>query len=306
MRTSPKGLSRFIVLSLYLGILITLSGCFRSPIQIVRNGESNYDIVIPSEADSIILHAAEVLRSYFLQSSGADMPVTTKETHDPDRNSLKVGFAPTYNDLTAHTIAYYQEGDDLYIYGGNSLSTLYAVYRFLEQELGCMWLSPEADLVPKTKHIRIEPDISYTYTPEITTRTVHSRLFYENHEFADKLGLTYEAFPGYVPGAGVHTFHRFMPEATFYKAHPEYYALRGGRRLTTQLCLSNEDVLRIVIDSVGAMFERHPGTDIISVSQDDNTQYCQCEHCSAIDEEEGSPSGSMIRFVNAVAEQFPD
>ncbi len=54
------------------------------------------------------------------------------------------------------------------------------------------------------------------------------------------------------------------------------------------------------------MFERYPETDIISVSQDDNTHYCMCEQCAAIDEEEGSPSGSMIRFVNAVAEEFPD
>jgi hypothetical protein len=298
--------SRLIALSLYLLIFIWLAGCTPSAIEIVRNGVSTYEIVIPSDADSMVVHAAEELRYYLRESSGADIPVTIEETHDPDRSSLKVGFAPTYNDLTEHTIAYYQEGDDLYIYGGNSKSTLYAVYRFLEQELGFMWLSPDSDVIPETKHVSIESGTSYSYTPQITTRTVHSRLFYENRDFADKLGVTYEAFPGYVPGFGVHTFHRFMPEASFYEVHPEYYALRGGRRLTTQLCLSNEDVLRIVIDSVRAIFTRHPETDIISVSQDDNTQYCMCEHCAAIDEEEGSPSGSMIRFVNAVAEQFPD
>lgn len=306
MTTLPKHPSRFIALSLSLLIFITLMGCSSSPIQIVRDGVSSYEIVIPSEADSTILHAAEELRHYVLQSSGADIQVTSKETHDPDRLSIKVGFEPTtVTALTPHTIGYYLEGDDLNIYGGSSISTLYAVYRFLARELGCMWLSPDAELIPKTKHIRIEPGTSYSYTPEIETRTVHSRLFYENHDFADKLGVTYEGFPGYVPGHGVHTFHRFMPEALFYEAHPEYYALRGDKRLTTQLCLSNEDVLRIVIDSVSALFEKHPESAIISVSQDDNTLYCQCEHCSAIDEEEGSPSGSMIRFVNAVAEQFP-
>jgi len=296
--------SRMIALSLCLGIFISLLSCSPSSIQIVRDGVSSYQIVIPSEADSTILRAAEELRHYVSLSSGADLPVTTEETHDPEGKSLYVGFEPN-TAFTAHTIGYYQEGDDLYIYGGNPRSTLYAVYRFLELELGCMWLSPEAELIPETKHIRIEAGSSYTYTPEIETRTVHSRLFYDNHDFADRLGVTYEAFPGYVPGAGVHTFHRFMPEATYYEAHPEYYALRGGKRLTTQLCLSNQDVLRIVVDSVSAMFERYPDAEIISVSQDDNTQYCMCEHCSAIDEEEGSPSGSMIRFVNAVAEQFP-
>lgn len=307
MATLAKHPSRFIVLSFYLWIFISFMGCSPSNIEIVRDGVSNYEIVIPSEADSTILHAAEELSHYVRQSSGADIPVTTKETHDPERLSLKVGFEPAIaTALTPHTIGYFLEGDDLNIYGGNSLSTLYSVYRFLEQELGCMWLSPDAELIPLTKHIRIEPGTSYSYTPEIETRTVHSRLFYENHGFADKLGVTYEGFPGYVPGHGVHTFHRFLPEASFYEAHPEYYALRGGKRLTTQLCLSNEDVLRIVIDSVGALFEKHPESAIISVSQDDNTLYCQCEHCAAIDEEEGSPSASMIRFVNGVAEQFPD
>ena len=305
MSTFAKSLSRSIVLFFFLSVLITLTGCFSSPKQIVRNGVSSHEIVIPSGADSTILHAAEELRYYILKSSGADIPVTTEETHDPDRNALKVGFEPS-TAITPFTITYYLEGDDLFISGGNARSTLYAVYRFLERELGCLWLSPDAEVIPETKHIGVEPGTSYSYTPEITTRTVHSRLFYENRGFADKLGVTYEGFPGYVPGAGVHTFHRFMPEAKYYEAHPEYYALRGGKRLTTQLCLSNEEVLQIVIDSVRAMFAKHPGTDIISVSQDDNTQYCMCEHCAAIDEEEGSPSGSMIRFVNAVAKQFPD
>ncbi len=281
-------------------------GCFRSPIQIVRDGTSTYEIVIPSEADSLVQHAAEELRYYILQSSGADIPVTPEQTHDPDWSAVYVGFETSPSPLTPHTITYYLEGDDLYISGGNSLGTLYAVYRFLERELGCMWLSPDAEVIPETRHLGIKPGTSYSYNPEITTRTVHSRLFYEHPVFADKLGVTHEAFPGYVPGAGVHTFHRFLPEDSYYEAHPEYYALRNGKRLTTQLCLSNEEVLRIVIDSVSAMFERYPETDIISVSQDDNTLYCMCEHCAAIDEEEGSPSGSMIRFVNAVAEEFPD
>ncbi len=199
-------------LSLYLLIFISLMGCSSSTIQIVRDGRATYEIVIPSEADSLIQHAAEELRYYILQSSGADIPVTPEQTHDPDWSAVYVGFETSPSPLTPHTITYYLEGDDLYISGGNSLGTLYAVYRFLERELGCMWLSPDAEVIPETRHLGIKPGTSYSYNPEITTRTVHSRLFYEHPVFADKLGVTHEAFPGYVPGAGVHTFHRFMPE----------------------------------------------------------------------------------------------
>ena len=61
MTTLAKHPTRLIVLSFYLLIFITLMGCSQSNIQIVRNGVSNYEIVIPSEADSTILHAAEEL-----------------------------------------------------------------------------------------------------------------------------------------------------------------------------------------------------------------------------------------------------
>ena len=49
---------------------------------------------------------------------------------------------------------------------------------------------------------------------------------------------------------------------------------------------------------------------ILSVTQEDNHQYCQCVECKALDALEGSQSGTMIHFVNAVAEaiedEFPD
>jgi hypothetical protein len=64
--------------------------------------------------------------------------------------------------------------------------------------------------------------------------------------------------------------------------------------------------LEIVTDSVSALFKRNPEASVVSVSQDDNQQYCQCESCNAIDTAEGSPAGTMIHFVNKVAAAFPE
>ena len=97
-----------------------------------------------------------------------------------------------------------------------------------------------------------------------------------------------------------------MPYDVFYEKNPEYYALRNGKRLPTQLWLTNNAVLEIVKDSVRSFFKSSPISDVISVSQDDNTQYCQCENCSKIDNTEGSPAGSLIHFVNEIAKDFPD
>jgi hypothetical protein len=106
-------------------------------------------------------------------------------------------------------------------------------------------------------------------------------------------------------GLWVHTMHRFVPPMQF-EAHPEYFAERNGVRVPDQLCLSNPDVLRITVDSLRAMMARKPAARYWSVSQMDNFNHCQCALCHRTDSIEGSPSGTILRFANAVADSFPD
>ena len=106
-------------------------------------------------------------------------------------------------------------------------------------------------------------------------------------------------------GLWVHTMHRFVPP-TLFEQEPEYFAERSGVRVPDQLCLSHPMVLRIVVDSLREMMSRKPEARYWSVSQMDNFNHCQCKFCHRVDSLEGSPSGSILRFANAVAERFPD
>ncbi len=278
--------------------------CTEDRLQIFDNGKSDYEIVVLGEATESQYRSAELLQEYLQKISGVALDIVDESSQDASKHKIYVG---NRNDepLEPHQIVIRTQEKDLFIFGHSDLDTRYAVYEFLERYLGCKWYAPDAMEIPSISSIVLEP-IGYVYTPEITTRTVHSKLFYENKSFADQQKVTYESFPYYAQGARVHTFHRFLPEEKFYGSHPEYYALRGDQRLPTQLCLTNEKVLEIVKDSVSALFERNPQASVVSVSQDDNQQHCQCDACSKIDREEGSPSGTMIRFVNEVAADFPD
>jgi len=287
-------------------IIAGIASCqSNNQLTLVKNGKSNYEIVIPDHSDKTIHKAANELQHYLEKIATIKIPVVIQQNSNADKKKILVG-TETGEISSKHTVVIKSDGNNLVITGGNAQSTLYAVYEFLEMNLGCKWYSPTVEKIPETSTISLKLPLNYSYTPEITTRTVHSKLYYDNYHFADKHKVTQEAFPNYVPTARVHTFHRFVPEEEFYKKHPEYYALRGDRRLHTQLCLTNETVLQIVKDSVRTYFERYPKADVISVSSNDNTQYCECEHCSTIDKEEGSNSGTMIRFVNEVAKEFPE
>ncbi len=275
----------------------------KSVITVVEDGHSDYEIVVPEKADERIQQAANELQYYLQKMAQVNIPIVEKGN---ENGALKKIVVTHSTQASPEQLTIKNEGENILISGGSPDAAYYAVVVFLEDYLGCRWYAPGVEKIPRKEKIELNIPVKFGYTPEITTRTVHSKLFYENHRFADKQKVTYRAFPNYVPTARVHTFHRFVPEKHFYEKHPEYYALRGERRLPTQLCLTNPEVLQIVKDSVCAYFKKYPDAYVISVSQDDNTQHCQCENCRKIDETEGSPSGSMIRFVNEVAKAFPD
>ncbi len=107
-----------------------------------------------------------------------------------------------------------------------------------------------------------------------------------------------------------HSFGGQIPSGKYGKEHPDYFALRNGKRLSdvkddwseAEPCLTNPDVLKIVTEAVLADLKAHPDKENISVSQNDNAQNCLCPNCKAIDDREGTPMGTLLEFVNAIAD----
>jgi hypothetical protein len=283
---------------------------FSQTAELVKNGKSSYRIILPAQPDSNEAKAAQALQKYVNKISGVQLPIANKA--NKNKNIFIGGASPAYKELSKKSFTWKKDQKGLHITGATPYQTLETVYTFLEEVLGCKFLSPAVEIVPKQTSIIISESVMrnsqsgiHAYNPRITTRTVHARLFYDNPEFAAKRRVTTEGFPTFVPEARVHTFHRFIPEKQYYRSNPEFYALVNGKRLPTQVCLSNDTVYRMIRDSVKVFFERSPNSKVISVSQDDKTQYCTCDRCAAIDTKEGTPAASMILFINRIAKEFP-
>ncbi len=292
----------FLKVVALLFLLTSISCEKEDTLNLVKNGQTDFVILTAEDASETLSLAATELQKYIETISSVRIPISEGEISDSNKFLIRIESAKGQS----HKIEIKADGKNLLIRGGSDQATLYAVYEFLERYLNCKWYAPEAEEIPSSEMISVSGNLNYTYSPEIETRTVHSRLFYDDPDFAARHKVTTESFPYYVPIARVHTFHRFVPEEIFYQDHPEYFALRGGKRLPTQLCLTNPDVMRIVTDSVAAFFEQFPDSKVISVSQNDNQQFCEDENCKRIDDMEGGPTGTMIHFVNQIANQFPD
>lgn len=293
-------MQKYFILFLFPFFLINCQQKENS-IFLIKNGQSDYYIFLQKDASQSSTHAATELQYYLLKST--DCELTIHNGTKPTKGT------PIYIETKKGEqdgVFYKTLNNEIHIGGNSDKNTLYAVYDFLEKQVGCHWLSPNIENIPTKKNIAIPNDLNYSYTPPITTRTVHSKLFYKHHDYADKMHVTYEAFPDYVPEGKVHTFHRLVPEKKHFKSHPEYFSLRNDRRIPAQLCLTHPDVYEIMKEGIIDWFKKYPDAKIVSVSQDDNQQYCQCDNCEKINKREKSPAGSIIELVNKLAADFPD
>lgn len=209
-------------------------------------------------------------------------------------------------------------GESLCITGGKR-GVIYGVYELLER-LGCRFFTATCEKVPFVTELTVG-DLDETQRPDFIYRehayyehrqytrfALKSRLNGANHPIRDEWGghIKYSWF--------VHSFERIISPKEYGETHPEYFAMdeNGVRVLTpekNQLCLSNPEILPIAIEAVRKNLLEHPEAEIISISQNDWRLDCQCPECRRINEQDGASSGTLIRFVNAIAEalepEFP-
>ncbi|HWA84512.1 MAG TPA: DUF4838 domain-containing protein, partial [Fimbriimonadaceae bacterium] len=104
----------------------------------------------------------------------------------------------------------------------------------------------------------------------------------------------------------VHTYYPLVPPDKYFATHPEWYSLINGKRTAdnAQLCTTNPELRDFVVEQVKAELRANPKATIVSVSQNDCFNPCQCPTCRALVEREGSESALTLDLANYVAEKI--
>ena len=291
---------------------------------ITSDGSTGYVIVRGARCSPSELTAAQTLQNYITQICGVTLPIVTDETAAQAKeiivgktNREGAGYTVDRASLGDEGLMIKTVGQKLVIAGGEKRGTLYGVYTFLEEVLNCHWYTSTLIVVPHTDDLKIPVDIDIKQKPTFEYRETDWLSPYDKlYSVANKLnGNTYRQLSeeqggtmGYT-GGFCHTLTTsILPSSVYFAEYPEYYAWRDDQnaRVPNQLCLTNPETLRLVIQQVRGMLAANPNAQIVSLTQHDNGDYCQCPACKAIDEYEGSQAGTMIRFVNAVADAVKD
>lgn len=278
----------------------------KGSLTLIENGRSDYKIILSTKASAIDIQAGSVLQKYLQQISGVWIPVIYDQS-PPSKFEIQIGKTnrtsnTLYSSLDKDGISISVSGSEVRISGGNDKGVLYSVYSFLEKFLGCRKFAAGYSVIPKNRVVSIPSEINITENPDFDYREVYYPES-ADQEYLDwhKLQRLDESW-----GLWVHTFDKLVPAREHFKSHPEYYGLVNGERKPSQLCLTNPDVFRILTTKLRNMIADDPLKKYWSVSQNDDLGYCECENCKAVDDREGGPQGSILQFVNKVADLFPD
>ena len=335
---------RFLYILFVLNMSLSLG--YSQSIDLIVNGTSNYQIVLPEIPDVVEVQAAKVLQDYIHRIGGVSLPLADHSNYN-GQYGIWVGKASRFQHGNFTELNLTRDGyiirtieDELIIGGGEGKGVLYAAYTFLDKYLGCRKFSAEVTYVPRNPTITLE-EIHDIENPAFAFRETYYNEVWDTeymdwhklNSVSDRLGVQSEW------GMFVHTFGTLLNPEVYGQDHPEYFSYYDGQRHAgvmpswdgkhsqpeAQLCLSNPEVLEIICENLKKEMVKKPDALYWSVSQNDNVNYCRCDECAALDakyaafqpEEKmlsthsgGSYSalgmGSLLTFINKVADRFPD
>jgi hypothetical protein len=280
---------------------------------LIEDGRTPYRIIVsarPAEAD---FQAAQKLQAYLRKMTGVVVPLDADASPvreeeilvGPSERLSRTGVDIPWEKLGDDGFVLKTSGRRLVIAGGKDRGTLYGVTTFLEDILGCRKYSASSSSIPTRPTVVVGP-LDRMEIPAFDYREAYMPDAFDEG-FAAWHKLDNRAVQAREWGLWVHTFEVFVPAAKHFDSHPEYFTQWKGLRVPNgQLCLSNPDVLRIVVRELAERIRDQPGPRYWSVSQNDTFLPCQCDSCLALEAKYGGPSGAVLWFVNQVARAFPD
>jgi len=322
------------VVAVLILAVVSLSGFGAFEIA-VRDKPAPVCIVVPEPASASQSYAAEELASYVAKLTEVRLEIvsaTAEKLKDNRLRTVRLVTADPMAGLGESGFRLRMQGrgtsSALVIEGSAERGCLYGVYELLERFGGVRWYASDFAKVPRLETLAVPEDLDVTEKPAFAMREPFWLDVSRDPAFAARCKVntfSRRATPVDAKYGGdayrfgrklgsCHTLRTLLPWETYFKDHPEYFALVDGERrggYNEQVCLTHPDVFRIVLSNLLEHIRRDPDARFYGVSQNDSAgdNGCQCAKCLAVDAEEDSRAGTYVRFINAIAEavekEFP-
>ncbi|MBI2192280.1 MAG: DUF4838 domain-containing protein [Planctomycetes bacterium] len=311
---------RFLAVGILAPLLGSAGDAGAETVTLVRGGQPACCVVLTeaarkaqpqawwAEADAVYERwAGEDLATYLKKISGAEVGIGSSPT--PGLVPIYVGSAAGQVALSTKTP--FGDGylievgtERVTLVGESGRATFYAAAQLLH-ELGVRWYAPgeTGEVVPLRSTIELAAS-KVECAPDYWTRNLGGgegdvgRWVLRN-----RLG-------GPMLGQG-HAWDSYMGNGKYFKEHPEYYPIVGGKPLQAQANLSHPKVVEIFAEGIGNIFRGHPEISSASFCPDDGLLLDERPESLVLDGGRLDPlfkvpnmTESLVNFGNQIARRL--
>lgn len=275
---------------------------------LVNDGATEYKIVIPEGAGSLILVAASDFNMFFSEATGVSIPVVTDHEFSGEGKFISIGETTLLND-TDITYSYDELGrdgykiitknDDLYLIGGADYGTLYSVYELLEILVGYDFFADNCYTVKKGLTQVPLYDFDLTDIPDIPIRLASDGVTESGNKTLYRLRqrpLTENYI--FVKNYWAHNSFQYVKDS------PDVNSM-WYNAAQTQLCYTAhgdadeyQKMLNAALITLQEALIQTPEKDSVTFTIEDNFDICNCDACTAMTQEYGAISSTIILFLN--------
>lgn len=299
---------------------------------VVKEGKTDYKIVIPADADNMIVIGAEEFQLFFEEATGIRLEIITDAEIEfsssakhiifgSEKFMSKAGISTDYKVLNRNGYIIKTVGSSIFVCGAHVEGTMFGAYGLLEQmfEYDCFsnsayYLKTDVtDLKLMNYNITNAPDIEIRHSGFRTvigdTKTMY-RMGYISR--TDGSVLVHEA--------SSHTLNAIISRDKYNTEkimvdgvevdnpdyHPDWFSTCGQQWCFTahgndeELALMQEVVFEVAKNA----FMTNLKGSVFTIGVEDKNTNCACEECSRKLLIYKAPSGVYLEFANAIAEKI--
>jgi hypothetical protein len=279
---------------------------------LANDGRALMTVNVVAKATPQVRATALELAQYLKRISGADFKIATSNGPLPsDAAGIAIGLAgdfampdkslqtsdPTHNE--DYLLRTHKTGVTLM--GASDLAVENAVWDMLYR-LGYRQFFPgeKWEIVPRTPTLKLAVNIREH--PAYYSRRIWFGFgsLPENKEKYETWCRRNRAGAGITVNSG-HVYQAIVDRhRAAFTAHPEYFALVGGKRedvRNAKFCISNPDLRQLVVDDTLHRLDLDPTLQSVSAEPSDGFGWCECPECAKM----GSVTDRVVTLANQVA-----
>lgn len=285
---------------LFTAALCTLVVSAANPL--FSNGKTVWKIVVPQNITEQTQYAVDELTSALEKVSKIKFEVTTAAGK---KNNIFVGSIENMPEIarmqkslklpapgTHEALAVYLINDNLYLAGNNDRGVNYAVYSFLQNQLGVRWFWPgeEGEFIPELASYTIPAKLAYNFQPAFPIRAMSPCGWHRHIPTEQWLGRNFlngdsrtVSFRNKGSFIRINGGHQIALSRKLFATKPEWFSMIGGKRRQSAYagCWSNPEVFQYMVNKLCALIEKNK-IDILNAFPADIIPRCECPECLAI------------------------